>query len=325
MLAVSSSFLSRDRTTPLETRVAMLVDLPVETLVLAPGWHPSELHALADTLRRQHRVLAAIENFCATPPDSRSAIAAETVLSLASQDDTLRQRALVATVDTLEHADRVGAPRIIVEGGLLPTDDTDRRLLERLAEHARRRDDARADLAEATRLRELWRGRRALRVPRALDALLASLDVALTHADRLEVEIALRGPGAPDELLAPPEQVRVLREFRGSRLSVWHDLARARQRSWWLGEDEILPTDAALLSGLDLVDQRTGQRGLLPGEGDVAFTERCASLAPTLALVVRPPEGTPAQAIVQVLEQLRALGLEGPPPQPWEDHLPRIG
>lgn len=334
MLALSTQHLLRDPPGAFRWPAALLQFGGVD-YELTDQTPREQLPELIEALARQGRAVVGLRNYCPAPREVPLGRTAAEMLSLVAPDRESRSRAVTATRETLEWAARAEAKCVIVDVGACgmpsPTEK-----IEGLV-HKRRWAGA-----EGIRAREFIALQRRPHAERAFDVLLQSMDRVLSHAEHLEIAVAIRNPLHYDHLPSATEFERLLRELRGSRLRSWYDVSHGRAREILglesafelrraMGGPVSPPDDTdetpkpSLLMGYHLTDLRGSDVGLPIGEGEVDFRAVLEDVGSEVPMVVVAPRGTTPERIARALEVARNLGLDGPPPKPWEDHLPIIG
>lgn len=314
----------------------ILLDLPVRTYELCDRVPRDQLLPLGHAIRSQGRSIVGLRNYCPRPADLRRGQRARNVLSLTHLDRSQRSLAVAATCETLEWAARLEAGVVTVEAGTTGMASPQPKI-DKLQK------EGRWSGPEGSRARELFARSRQQHAAPAFEALLSSLDRILGMADDLEVSVALINPGGYDEMPSALEFRRLIAEFKGSPLHTWYDVAHARRQELMGFESAYelrqsmmdrpvepdasadVPSTGCRIVGYHLRDWRGHDDELPPGEGEIDFKVALEDASPDAPMIIDCRTGTPPERIAQSLEHLRALGLEGPPSTPWEDHLPRIG
>lgn len=313
MLALSTSCLAPGPA-QLEERIDELLSYEVEAYELSYRIADDEIAAFGRAIREAGRRVVSLHSYCPVPKGIVPKNAGGDLLLLTSEDSTLRERGVKATIDTLEWAARLEADAIVMHSGRTPIDYPKLRIRE-LYDSGRWPGDSGEGI-----LRKLAKDR-AETAERALDLLCLSLDPILEAAGHFEVSVGLENRIYPHEIPAPKEFTRLLEVFAGAKVGTWYDTGHAKYQevlgfalpgeTW----DAMRPS----LLGLHVHDVEGIQDHLPPGEGSLDLGELVRDLPETMPLVVECRATQGADRIGRGITELRRVveGDENTPADPF--------
>jgi sugar phosphate isomerase/epimerase len=235
---------------------------------------------------------SSLHNFCPLPIEITRA--SPDCYKLSSADDRERERAMRHSLQTIDFAQRLGAPFVVLHLGRTPIDDYTDKLI-RLAEvgmiHSR--DFVKTKL-ECIRKREAQADRY---FQRAKDCLRRIADYAGEKSIRLGVESRHSFEEIPNER----EMLQVLDEFNEPTVGYWHDFGhvQVKHNLGFLDHVEWMEEIAPRLIGCHLHDtQWPGRDHMPPFTGDVDYDPLLALLPrSTLFVFEMSPRRTPEEIV----------------------------
>ncbi len=236
------------------------------------------------------------------------------LLLLTSEDTTLRNRGVAATIETLEWAARLEARFVVCHSGRTPIEYPKHRIRELY-------DGGKWPIGEGeTVIRKIAR-ERAETAERCLDLLRLSLDRILVAATRLEVSLGLENRVYPHEIPNPAEFGRLIQTFEGAPLGTWYDTGHARYQEvlGFAAPQETWDAMRSTLLGCHVHDVIGIQDHLPPGEGELNLSARLRDLPEELPLVIECRPGQGHERIAAGIDHLRTLrfGDENAPADPF--------
>lgn len=210
-------------------------------------------HELVQATRFPPEIIQGVHAPCPAHPRTRDA-------EISSLDKDERAAAIEAVTASLQLAERLGAPVVILHAGVVPIDPQLDRQLRDLYNRGRRNSREYADL-KAELLKE-----RARLAERHLDATRRSLERLAALADGLGVRIALENRFCYQEIPIPDELDLLLREFAGP-VAFWFDTGHAYclEELGFIQHREWLTGFCQHMLGCHLHDMRTVAQSVEPG------------------------------------------------------------
>jgi sugar phosphate isomerase/epimerase len=300
MLVLSSGWMSAREGRGAAVMVPLLEllhRLPFSGLALDERITRVELEEVRAPLARRELRVQVLRGAAGGPPPEPHGEAPARRAWLASQDASLRHKAVDAHLRTLELASDLEAPLLTVSLGPADPDSGIARVARAYTE---------TEAAEIARLhrRGAWDRRR------ALDAARYSLDALLSRAVSLGVEVALENPALPLELPSPEELYALFEEFRGAPIAYAHDVGAARLCRDLAGPPgrELLEVGRDHLRALYLSDAAGREMGLVPGRGEIDFAGLFRAVAQPVARVLDPRADWSVRDVEEAVERLGSLG-----------------
>ena len=250
---------------------------------------PFDQQAVSDAMNREGIEIASIHAVCSERDVPGSTRRGDWV---AEPDESLRREGVALVKDTLDVARRVGAPAIVLHGGILPIPDAqDFQLgLYRLIPRAADPSERRAFLARLIdRRREI--------VPRYLRALEASLKELCAYAPN--VVIGLETRYFVSDLPHGDEFQMLFDRVDALNLRYWHDVGHAHvlERLGLGSQLDLLGRYGDQLAGMHLHDVRGFEDHRPPGKGDLDFDPLIACLRPGVIRVMEIASDHSARAV----------------------------
>ncbi len=346
MLALSNSFLHSNK--PIDDRIDAQLQLPVEGYELgAENWEQlsavadlvpnseddntplrkgraelsrEDLDAYAKALTSNNRQIVALENFNPRPPRlPKNSIAAHT-LDLGAKDSATRMAATEASMLSLNAANAIGAKQLILHCSSLDIGKFRASIMSSWQK-------GKFQDPNLQRIIGLAMDKRPQICAPVMDAWKKSLDAILSEAQDNDIKIILRTPVFPWDFPNRDDLKTLFSEFKGSPLQVYYDSAR-------LYCHEVLAMESTFewrssfsehLAGYHINDSINFTLGHLPGQGSVPFDLLFKEVQVEKIHTIRARAPQSQEHLLTAIEYLKQLGIDGPPPAPWEDSLPIIG
>ncbi|MEA3211504.1 MAG: hypothetical protein QOE70_4561 [Chthoniobacter sp.] len=236
---------------------------------------------------------SSLHNFCPLPIEITRA--APDCYQFSSADERERERALKHTLQTIDFAERLEAPFVVLHLGRTPIDDyTDR--LVRMAEVGLH--NSRGFVKEKL---ECVRKREAKAQPyfeRALDC----LQRAAEYAEKKSITLGVESRHSYEEIPSETEMLTVLEQFDVPHVGYWHDFGhvQVKHNLGFLDHFEWLKEVAPRLVGCHLHDTAwPGRDHMAPFTGSVEY-DQLIPLLPRDTLFVF--EMSPRRTVAEILE-----------------------
>jgi len=264
MLSCSTCWNS-GRHTDGEAMLKEIVDLGFKRVELGHGVRISLMEGVIKALDHGLCSISSLHNFCPLPVEITRA--SPDCYKFSASDERERERAVRHTFKTIDFAQRLGAPYVVLHLGRTPLEDyTDK--LVRYAEVGM------LNSREFVRTKMECIRRREREAPpyfrRAKDILRRIIDYAASKDIRLGVESRHSYEEIPDE----EEMLEVLEEFDPPTVGYWHDFGhvQVKHNLGYLDHVEWMEQVAPRLIGCHLHDtQWPGRDHMAPFTGDVEY------------------------------------------------------
>ncbi len=280
MIALSTSCLAPGPD-ELDERITELLSYEVESYELSYRIAADEIERFGRAIRDSGRTVCSLHSYCPTPAGITPEKAGGDLLLLTSEDATIRERGVEATIRTLEWAARLEAPAIVMHSGRTPIDYPKLRVRELY-------DGGQWPIGEGEAILRTMAQERAKTADRALDLLCLSLDPILESASKLEVNVGLENRIYPHEIPSGAEFTKLLETFRGAPIGTWYDTGHAayQEALSFSAPGETLEAMLPALLGCHVHDVKGIQDHLPPGEGSLDLVAIIERLPPTTPLVI---------------------------------------
>ncbi len=322
MLALLSSFLTPSPVDP-DDRVRQLLDYDVAGFGLSHALAEPEFRAFVAASRTMKQTFVMLRaNIVVLERELEDPARAPKYPSLSSGDSEERRSAIERMRSHLQYAQELECPTLLIDPGRVdvkwPRDEWHEAFDAGKWRHGGRWVD---DAAEHRA--QLFNKRRRKASPRALDALLSSIDALLDEAQQRGVELVLQNARRGDSLGQPEELKRVFTEFRGAPVSAWFDVGDYDYQEQLGLVDGIRLRRAVRdrLAGITITDADKLNDGVPPGEGMILLPialntlyDRDRTPDENPPLIIRCARGTEPDRISESIERLRRDGFDGPPP-----------
>lgn len=307
MLSLSTSFMG-GRIEDGEAVVAALEVFGLPGVELEYRIREKTFYSLGPALRASRLRVTSVHNFFPHPTLFDRLPPNGDLFSLADLDRERRRLAVEWTGRTLEHANDLEAPVVVLHCGRVEMLPNLEALYGFVRAGAMETEDAQALLAAQIDRRDRLK-------PPHLDALCSSLDRLLNQAARLDVVLGLENRYHFHELPCIDDFRMLLDEFRGAPIGYWHDTGHAHAASLLglLPLGELPPGCQDRLVGMHLHDTRGLDDHLPPGAGEIDFASLQPLFKTGMPLVMELRPGTAEAAVREGLGHLRELFEAGRP------------
>lgn len=192
-----------------------LQDCGFDRIELGHGIRLSLMHGIQKLYDKGRVQFSSLHNFCPLPVEITHA--SPDCLQFSSFRDEERERAVKQTCLTIDFAERLGAPLVILHCGHVPMQP----ITARLAELAGTGRHLSPQYAHA-KLRAVQRREKI--APKYLDRVRDCLKRISEYAASKEVRLGLEGRQAYEEIPTPREFEALLPEFDSKTVGYWHDI-----------------------------------------------------------------------------------------------------
>lgn len=260
-------------------------------------------HQMRSALKRSGLRVVSIHNYFPFPTALKGLKPGGDLFLLSHPDGEQRRLAVNRTIRTMEHANDLEAPVVVVHCGFVAMAPELQTLRDFFT--AGQMASEAALLFIETKQAEL-ENRKAVH----LDSLLFSLDRLLRSAEKLDVTLALENRYHYHELPGFDDFDAVFSEFGGAPLGYWHDTghARANELLGMVPAGEPLNRYRDRLVGIHLHDARELSDHLPPGKGAIDFDAILPCLKPDTPAVMELQPGTPDAETAAGIAFLREKG-----------------
>ncbi|SHG26663.1 Sugar phosphate isomerase/epimerase [Desulfacinum infernum DSM 9756] len=301
-LFLSTSFASRDARKGRDL-LERLERFPIHGVELDYRIPDPVFRELAGPLKKSRLHVVSVHNFCPVPPMVPPGKTGGDLLDLSALDRDDRMQAVRWTVKTLEHANDLEAPVVILHCGRVDMDPELDRLHGMLE---------RCDGPEDPRFREFLDQKCAERLEKRapyLDALLWSLDRLAREAEKLDLILALENRAHYHELPGLEEFPEIFRELDGAPLAYWHDVGHAHLHCLLGLWDGLNPPEFLKdrLAGVHVHDARGRDDHLPPGTGELDPAPVVKAVGGEVPWVVEIRPGTSDEDVRRGLDHLQEL------------------
>ena len=165
--------------------------------------------------------VSSLHNYCPLPEGQNSFDASPDYYSLASLDESERQKAVENTKNTIDTANKLQAKAVVLHSGRVEIPETTKSLI-RLFD-ARKKDSKKYNQIKDKLLEDRQKG-----LKPHLDAVLKSIDALIGYADESDVLLGVETRFYFREIPSFDEIGIILDRFKGSCVHYWHDVGHAQ-------------------------------------------------------------------------------------------------
>ena len=259
--------------------VMELADLGFENVELSHGIRLSLVEGIQRAVEKGRIRFSSLHNFCPLPPEITRP--SPDCYQFSSPDPSERQRAVRLTLQTIDYAHRLGAPRVVLHMGRTPRTLNSDPLLQ-LAESGQ----VHSRLYVQTKLRLIQE--RARQAFEPLRRARECLQEVTEHALNRGVVLGIESRHKYEELPSESEMLDLLRDFPPPTVGYWHDFGhvQVKHNLGFLDHAQWLGKTAPRLVGCHLHDTAwPGRDHLPPFSGSIRY-ERLLHLLPRDTLFV---------------------------------------
>ncbi|HZL78095.1 MAG TPA: sugar phosphate isomerase/epimerase [Candidatus Limnocylindrales bacterium] len=245
-------------------------DLGFEYAELSHGIRLSLVPGILDAVNAGEMKISSVHNFCPLPVGVTGP--APNLYEFSADRDRDRQLAIKHTINTLEFAQRVGAPLVVLHFGSMDLKDYTGKLKELVERGEKGTPKFQKVVAEANAAREAKK-------KKFYDRSRETLKHLLTESKFRGLKFGIEIREAVEELPVESDFKALLEEFPAPDVYYWHDVGHAqiKQDLGFINHVQHLAAHADRLAGFHIHDVKFPARDHFPpGGGDIDF----ASLKP---------------------------------------------
>ncbi len=304
MLALSTSWISNDYTNG-EALLDRIRRFNITGVELEYRITDAMFRQMRTPLRKSGLKVTSLHNYFPLPPTAPRALANGDLFLLSHPDKEERMRAVEWTGRTIETANDLEAPVVVLHCGCVKMDADAGRLQEFYTNGKIESDEAQEFIRILKEDRERNR-------PKHLEALMLSLDRLASKAARMDVLLGLENRYFFHELPGIDDFEILFREFEGGPLRYWHDTGHARSNELLTlyAQEDLLKANADRLAGMHLHDAKGLDDHLAPGTGELDFEMIKKYLKEDTLKVIELKGGTPDAEVAAGIDFLRSIGID---------------
>jgi len=225
-------------------------------------------------------------------------------VSLSSPDEGERKAAIRYALGTLEWAQRLGAPAIVLHMGKVAMDGAMDCLMDIYDRGKTRAEEGQAFIAEHKE------SRARLGKP-LLEASLKSLGVLAREGEKRGICWGIENRYKIQDFPTPEEFQTIFREFKGSPIRYWHDIGHAttQENLGLMPKGELLENFGEHLLGTHLHGCRGYDDHYAPGSGEEDYSLLKKYLRPETIRVVETHHRATREELIQGLAFLKERGI----------------
>ncbi len=270
-------------------------------------------HEMKAPLKHSGLDVISIHNFFPFPTHSSFYKGGGDLFRLSDPDKEERQRAILGTIKTIEHANDLESSVVILHCGYVDMKPE----LDQLRHYY---DSGEIESDEAHAFLKHKRLDLDRRKSKYLDSLLFSLDKLVRIAEKQNVWLGLENRYHYHELPGPNDFEGLLAEFEGGPVGYWHDMghAHALEVLTLISSNELLAHYSEKLIGIHLHDAQGLNDHLAPGTGEIDFESLKPYLKADTKLVIELKPDTPDADVTRGIRFLQEKGIGTIHPQKKE-------
>lgn len=276
-------------------------DLGFEYAELSHGIRISLMPGILDAVKAGEIKISTLHNFCPLPIGVNGP--APNLYEFSAERDRDRELAIKHTLKTLEFAQRVGAPLVVLHFGSMDLKDYTGKLKELLERGHKGSPKFQKLVAEASAARETKKKHFFDRSRETLRQLVAE---AKSRGLKFGIEIR----EAVEELPVESDFKSLLEEFPAPHVYYWHDVGHAqiKQDLGFIHHAQHLAAHADRLAGFHLHDVKfPAQDHCPPGDGDIDFAALKPYVKPEHIKVFELSPRLPLEAVQRGVAHLKSI------------------
>jgi len=277
-----------------------MVDLPIDGVELEYRISKPMLEQMRQPLKQSGLKITSLHNYCPIPSLTPPVKGSGDLFLLSSLEPEERQRAVHWTMRTIENANDLEAPVVILHCGRveMPTE------IESLYQFYETRQ---IDSKDAQTFQQRKLDERDQFVTAHTDALLFSLDQLMGYAEKQGIILGLENRYHYHELPTPAVFETLLTEFKGGPIGYWHDTghAYANEVLGIIEPGTLLQDFANHLLGIPWHDARGLDDHLVPGQGEIDFNALNPFIQENLPIVIELKPGTSREQVQEGIQHTR--------------------
>jgi sugar phosphate isomerase/epimerase len=276
-------------------------DLGFEYAELSHGIRLSLVPGILDAVQAGEMKISTLHNFCPLPVGVTGP--SPNLYEFSSDRERDRQLAVKHTINTLDFAQRVGAPLVVLHFGSMDLKDYTGKLKELLERGEKGSPKFQKVVAEAAAARE---ARKIKPYARARE----TLKLLLTESKYRGLKFGIEIREAVEELPAESDFKALLEEFPAPNVYYWHDTghAQVKQELGFINHAEHLAAHAGRLAGFHIHDVKFPARDHFPpGGGGIDFASLKPFVKPEHIKVFELSPKVPLDSVTRSIAHLKRI------------------
>ena len=276
-------------------------ELGFEYAELSHGIRISLVPGILDAVKAGEIKISSVHNFCPLPVGVDKP--APNLYEFSADRERDRQLAIKHTINTLEFAQRVGAPLVVLHFGSMDLKDYTGKLKELLEHGEKGTPKFHKIVAEASAAREAKKKKN-------YDHARESLKHLLIDAKFRGLTLAIEIREAVEELPLESDFQSLLTEFPAPHVAYWHDVGHAqiKQDLGFINHVQHLAAHASRLHGFHVHDVKFPARDHFPpGGGDIDFTSLKPFVKPEHIKVFELSPKVPLDSVTRSIAHLKRI------------------
>jgi sugar phosphate isomerase/epimerase len=238
--------------------------LGLKDIELGYSLSESQLNSIIPLLKDMAIRVVSIHNFCPMPSDQETDRHPSGFYRLSSLDEDERTRAVHWTKNTIDVAESLSCPIIVLHAGTIEiADDSVSRLIDLYR-------NGKANSDEYTAVKEALLSSREEKKPDFMNALMTSLDEIMEYAFKKGIRVGLETRYYPNEIPNLDEIGILLERYSMKGMHYWHDVGHAEvtERLGIAQHEEFLKRYGSAMAGIHIhgVDGLNDHLGPLNGD-----------------------------------------------------------
>jgi sugar phosphate isomerase/epimerase len=276
-------------------------DLGFEYAELSHGIRLSLVPGILDAVNAGEMKISSVHNFCPLPVGVTGP--APNLYEFSADLDRDRQLAIKHTINTLEFAQRVGAPLVVLHFGSMDLKDYTGKLKELVERGEKGTPKFQKVVAEANAAREAKK-------KKFYDRSRETLKLLLTESKFRGLKFGIEIREAVEELPVESDFKALLEEFPAPDVYYWHDVGHAqiKQDLGFINHAQHLAAHADRLAGFHIHDVKFPARDHFPpGGGDIDFASLKPFVKPEHIKVFELSPKVPLESVQRGIAHLKKI------------------
>ena len=277
-----------------------LLTQPIDGIELENRISTAMLKQMRPALKKSDLKIVSLHNYFPTPLFTPPVEGSGDLFLLSAVDPEERQRAVHWSQRTIEHANDLEAPVVILHCGRVEISPE--------FEHLYRfYNNGQIDSSGAQEFIQRKLNERDQIIPGHRDALLFSLDRLIRYAEKQGIILGLENRYHYHELPTLPVMQTLIAEFKGGPVGYWHDTghAHANEVLGLIEPGAFLQEFEAVLVGMHWHDAIGLEDHLAPGQGEIDFSTLGPHIKDNLPIVIELKPGTSQERVREGIEYTR--------------------
>jgi len=276
-------------------------DLGFEHAELSHGIRLSLMPGILEAVAAGEIKISSLHNFCPLPLGVTRA--SPNLYEFSSGKTRDRELAVKHTLKTLEYAERVKAPVVVLHLGSLELKDYTGRLCELLRRNGK-------ESPQYKKLRDEAAARREAKKKRFVERVYETLRKVLPEAEKRGLKLGIENRQALEEIPLDGDFEHFFRDFDSPNIVYWHDTGHAqiKENLGFIQQAQQLESLAARLAGFHIHDvQFPADDHAAPGTGTIDFARLKPFVKPQHIKVFELSPGLSTEAVKRGVAYLKAI------------------